>query len=329
VSFVPGTEGLTVHLTDFGYQMNDSSSSLPDVSPEIRSAIDLFVDFLLLEKGLAENTLHAYRRDIDRYAVLLKTLDIDHLSQITQREVSALLQLLAELGLEATSVARNLTAVRMFHRFLLGEGLMELDPTEHLSPPKSNRKLPQVLNIGEIERLLDGPDLDSPLGLRDRSLLETMYGAGLRVSELLDLELPNLMFDLGVLRVFGKGSRERIIPIGTQARQWVTRYLEEVRHGLAKPGSDRTCFLNFRGQPLSRMGVWKILRGYVIKAGIRKKVSPHTLRHSFATHLIEGGADLRAVQEMLGHADISTTQIYTHMDRAYLMEVHKTYHPRS
>ena len=309
--------------------MNDSRSSLPDVSPEIRNAIDLFVDFLLLEKGLAENTLHAYRRDIDRYAVLLKGLDIDRLSQITQREVSALLQLLAELGLEATSVARNLTAVRMFHRFLLGEGLMELDPTEHLTPPKSNRKLPQVLNIGEIERILDGPDLDSPLGLRDRSLLETMYGAGLRVSELLDLELPNLMFDLGVLRVFGKGSRERIVPIGTQARQWVTRYLQEVRHRLARPGSDRTCFLNFRGQPLSRMGVWKILRGYVVKAGIGKKVSPHTLRHSFATHLIEGGADLRAVQEMLGHADISTTQIYTHMDREYLMEVHKTYHPRA
>jgi integrase/recombinase XerD len=309
--------------------MKSASPKSPNVSTEIQNAIDMFVDYLLLEKGLAENTLHAYRRDIDRYALLLANQKVDTLAEISQREVASLLQLLAELGLEASSVARNLTAIRMFHRFLLGEGFMELDPTEHLSPPKTNRKLPHVLNIGEIERLLEGPDLNTPLGIRDRSLLEMMYGAGLRVSELLGLEIPNLMFELGVVRVIGKGNRERVVPIGTEAIEWVNRYLGEVRHALAKPGSDRTCFLNFRGQSLSRMGVWKLVRGYVLKAEIKKKVSPHTLRHSFATHLLEGGADLRAVQEMLGHADISTTQIYTHVDREYLMEVHKTFHPRA
>ena len=309
--------------------MESSSPKTPIVSAEIQNAIDKFVDYLLLEKGLADNTLHAYRRDIDRYASLLASQETDRLANISQREVASLLQLLAEFGLQASSVARNLTAIRMFHRFLLDEGLMELDPTEHISPPKANRKLPHALSISEIERLLEGPDLDTPLGIRDRALLEMMYGAGLRVSEVLALEISNLMFELGVVRVIGKGNRERIVPIGNQAMQWVNRYTDEVRHDLATPGSDRTCFLNFRGQPLSRMGVWKLLRGYVLKAEIGGKVSPHTLRHSFATHLLEGGADLRAVQEMLGHADISTTQIYTHVDREYLMEVHQTFHPRA
>ncbi|HCR15896.1 MAG TPA: site-specific tyrosine recombinase XerD [Candidatus Latescibacteria bacterium] len=309
--------------------MESSSPKTPIVSAEIQNAIDKFVDYLLLEKGLADNTLYAYRRDIDRYASLLASQETDRLANISQREVASLLQLLAEFGLQASSVARNLTAIRMFHRFLLDEGLMELDPTEHISPPKANRKLPHALSISEIERLLEGPDLDTPLGIRDRALLEMMYGAGLRVSEVLALEISNLMFELGVVRVIGKGNRERIVPIGNQAMQWVNRYTDEVRHDLATPGSDRTCFLNFRGQPLSRMGVWKLLRGYVLKAEIGGKVSPHTLRHSFATHLLEGGADLRAVQEMLGHADISTTQIYTHVDREYLMEVHQTFHPRA
>ena len=309
--------------------MESSSPKTPIVSAEIQNAIDKFVDYLLLEKGLADNTLYAYRRDIDRYASLLASQETDRLANISQREVASLLQLLAEFGLQASSVARNLTAIRMFHRFLLDEGLMELDPTEHISPPKANRKLPHVLSIREMERLLEGPDLDTPLGIRDRALLEMMYGAGLRISEVLALEISNLMFELGVVRVIGKGNRERIVPIGNQAMQWVNRYTDEVRHDLATPGSDRTCFLNFRGQPLSRMGVWKLLRGYVLKAEIGGKVSPHTLRHSFATHLLEGGADLRAVQEMLGHADISTTQIYTHVDREYLMEVHQTFHPRA
>ena len=309
--------------------MESSSPKTPIVSAEIQNAIDKFVDYLLLEKGLADNTLYAYRRDIDRYASLLASQETDRLANISQREVASLLQLLAEFGLQASSVARNLTAIRMFHRFLLDEGLMELDPTEHISPPKANRKLPHALSISDIERLLEGPDLDTPLGIRDRALLEMMYGAGLRVSEVLALEISNLMFELGVVRVIGKGNRERIVPIGNQAMQWVNRYTDEVRHDLATPGSDRTCFLNFRGQPLSRMGVWKLLRGYVLKAKIGGKVSPHTLRHSFATHLLEGGADLRAVQEMLGHADISTTQIYTHVDREYLMEVHQTFHPRA
>ena len=239
------------------------------------------------------------------------------------------MNLLSEMGLEASSVARNLTAVRMFHRFLLGEGLARRDPTEHLKPPKLGRKLPSVLNIYEVERLMLAPDVETPLGLRDRALIEMLYGAGLRVSELIGLSQVDLLFDVEVVRVLGKGGRERVVPIGSEGIEWVTAYLHAVRPELAKSHTGVEVFLNFRGGPLSRMGVWKVLRQYVVLAGLEKKVSPHTLRHSFATHLLEGGADLRAVQEMLGHADISTTQIYTHVDREYLKEVHRTFHPRA
>ena len=237
--------------------------------------------------------------------------------------------MLGELGLEASSVARNLTAVRMFHRYLHAEGMIENDPTEHMKSPKLGRKLPSVLNIYEVERLMVEPDVETLLGLRDRALLEMLYGAGLRVSELIGLERLHLLFDLEVVRVIGKGSRERVVPIGTEAVAWVNRYLTGAREELSGAASGNTVFLNFRGGAMSRMGVWKILRRYVQNSGIRKSVSPHTMRHSFATHLLEGGADLRAVQEMLGHVDISTTQIYTHVDREYLKEVHRTFHPRA
>lgn len=298
------------------------------IAPKLWETLRRFLDHLGLERGLAENTVEAYRRDLDRYLTLLTARGGSGPADASQEEVSALLSLLGDLGLEASSVARNLTAVRMYHRFLRAEGLTERDPTEHLKPPKPGRKLPSVLNIYEVERLMAEPDWETPLGLRDRALLEVLYGAGLRVSELIGLERFHLLFDLEVVRVIGKGSRERVVPIGSESEVWVTRYLEQVRPELARPGSGNTVFLNWRGGRLSRMGVWKLLRQYVQKAGIEKVVSPHTLRHSFATHLLEGGADLRAVQEMLGHVDISTTQIYTHVDREYLKEVHRTFHPR-
>ncbi len=299
------------------------------ITPELGRALQRFLDSVTLERGLSDNTASAYERDLNRYLTLLTDLGIDAPDEISQAEVSALLNLLSEMGLEASSVARNLTAVRMFHRFLMGEGLAHRDPTEHVKPPKLGRKLPSVLNIYEVERLMLAPDVETPLGLRDRALIEMLYGAGLRVSELIGLSQVDLLFDVEVIRVLGKGGRERVVPIGSEGIAWVSEYLDAVRPGLAKPHTGSEVFLNFRGGMLSRMGVWKVLRQYVVMAGLEKKVSPHTLRHSFATHLLEGGADLRAVQEMLGHADISTTQIYTHVDREYLKEVHRTFHPRA
>lgn len=301
----------------------------PLIAPQLQDALQRFLNYVTLERGLSDNTGSAYQRDLDRYVTLMTDVGIQTPDTISQTEVSALLNLLSEMGLEASSVARNLTAVRMFHRFLVGEGISTHDPTEHLKPPKLGRKLPSVLNVYEIERLMLSPDVETPLGLRDRALLEMLYGAGLRVSELIRLSRADLLFDVEVIRVFGKGSRERVVPIGSEGVQWVTAYLNNVRPTLVKPKTENEVFLNFRGGKLSRMGIWKLLRQYVDFAGITKKVSPHTLRHSFATHLLEGGADLRAVQEMLGHADISTTQIYTHVDREYLKEVHQTFHPRA
>lgn len=301
----------------------------PEIAPPLQAGLRRFLDYVKLERGLSGNTTEAYERDLERYLMVLSRRGIVSLEAVRQSDVSALLDVLADLGLEATSVARNLTAIRMFHRFLLSEGLVNQDPTQHLKPPKQGRKLPQVLNIYEVERLMLAPDVETPLGLRDRALLEMLYGAGLRVSELIGLERSYLLFDLEVVRVLGKGNRERVVPLGSEGISWVTAYLSGVRPELAKSVSGNTVFLNWRGGKLSRMGVWKLLKECVRVAGIEKQVSPHTLRHSFATHLLEGGADLRAVQEMLGHVDISTTQIYTHVDREYLKEVHRMFHPRA
>ena len=286
-----------------------------------------FLDHVRLERGLSDNTVLSYERDLVRYLGVLTSSGLSTVDEIRQQAVVDHIRLLGDLGLKPSSVARNLTSIRVFHRFLTSEGLSDRTPTENLKPPKVGRKLPSVLTVAEVDRLLNAPDVDTTLGLRDRALLEMTYGAGLRVSEAIGLEFSQLMFEIDVVRVIGKGSKERFVPIGSQAQAWVGRYLEEARGDLAR-ASARWVFLNFRGGKLSRMGIWKILRKCVLEAAIAKKVSPHTLRHSFATHLLEGGADLRAVQEMLGHSDISTTQIYTHVDREYLKEVHRTFHPR-
>ena len=309
--------------------MDDATKTEAGIAPAWQETLSRFLDFVVLERGLAANTTEAYGRDLIRYLTLLTYRRIENPKDVSGEDVSALLRSLGEVGLEASSVARNLTAVRMFHRFLVAEGLADGDPTEHLKPPKLGRKLPRVLNVEEVEQLTLAPDVTSPLGLRDRAMLEMLYGAGLRVSELTGLERMHLLFELEVVRVVGKGSRERVVPIGREAEVWVTRYLEEGRPQLERADSGQWVLLNQRGQRITRMGVWKLLRQHARSAGIEKEVSPHTLRHSFATHLLEGGADLRAVQEMLGHADISTTQIYTHVDREYLKEVHRTFHPRA
>jgi integrase/recombinase XerD len=296
---------------------------------DLQSCLNDFLTHLRFERNAAENTIQSYERDLRRYLDFLGQQQLTQIGQVAPRHILNLLTRLRVLGYAPASAARNLSAIRMFHRFAVSEGVTELDPSEHVQLPQIGRYLPLVLDIHEIELLLEQPDVSQPLGIRDRALLEFLYATGVRVSELLALRRSDLFLDDGFVRVFGKGGKERIVPVGGKATEWVQRYQEDVRPLLAAKGRPRdVLFLNWRGNPMTRMGFWKILRGYVRQAGIRKEVSPHTLRHSFATHLIEGGADLRAVQEMLGHSDISTTQIYTHLDREYLKEVHRTYHPR-
>ena len=288
-----------------------------------------FLNHIRIEKGLAENTILSYKIDLERYLEFLRDHGVEDVTEIDQIKVIDYLVTLREIGLAPASISRNLSAIRGFHRFLLREGVVDFDPTENIEPPKLKRSLPVVLDQMEMEKLLDQPDPSTPLGLRDKAMLEFLYATGLRVSELISIRQSDLFFSSGFIRVIGKGSRERVVPVGRKAIEYVERYQREVRPRLSKRGkSGDVLFLNARGKPLSRMGFWKILEGYVREAGLKKRVSPHVIRHSFATHLLEGGADLRAVQEMLGHADISTTQIYTHLDREYLKEVHRTFHPR-
>jgi integrase/recombinase XerD len=217
----------------------------------------------------------------------------------------------------------------MFHKFLTREGTTKNDPTQNIDTPKHSKTLPEVLNQNEVDAILRQPDTSEHLGKRDRAILETMYATGMRVTELITLRQSNVYNQDEIVRIFGKGSKERLVPIGKSALEWINRYIQEVRGTLSKKGKGLdVLFLNARGRPMSRMAVWNMVKTYTAKAGIKKEVHPHTFRHSFATHLLEGGADLRAVQEMLGHSDISTTQVYTHIDREYLKEVHRTFHPR-
>lgn len=288
-----------------------------------------FLHFLRIERNAAHNTAVSYQNDLSRYLSFLQNQGIEDLRQVRPAHIIKLVQTLVELGLAPASTARNLSAIRMFHRFLLMENTLDFDPTANLVFPKRPARLPVALTQTEVEAVLRQPDLSQPLGIRDRAMLEFLYATGVRVSELIGARKSDLFFNEGFVRVTGKGSKERIVPVGTQAIGFTQTYLRDVRPVLAKAGkSGDFLFLNWRGHPLTRMGFWKILRTYTTKAGIQKPISPHTFRHSFATHLIEGGADLRAVQEMLGHADISSTQIYTHLDREYLKEVHQQFHPR-
>lgn len=291
--------------------------------------LENFLDYLAVEENLAANTADSYRRDIRRYLnFLTQTRGYSQPSEILQKDLSAFIRLLDELGLAAKSIARNLSAIRTFHKFLMKENLLVHDPAENIDLPKMARTLPPVLDIAEVESILTQPDTLAHLGVRDRAMLELIYACGLRISELLGIKQNQIHADSGFLRVIGKGSKERVVPIGEVAMNWLVYYREKVRPHLAQSAAGDVLFLNNRGKPMSRMGFWKILRKYVVAAGIKKEITPHTFRHSFATHLLEGGADLRVVQELLGHADISTTQIYTHIDREYLKEVHRTFHPR-
>jgi integrase/recombinase XerD len=305
-----------------------SADELPD---DVARAflLERFQDFLSLEQGASPRTHEAYGRDLARFATYARTRGASDPIGVNARTLREYVYHLKDLGLAPASIRRNVSAVRTYYRFLLAEGHVVRDPSERLETPKRWRSLPDVLSVDEVTRLLAAPTLDEPFAFRDRALLELAYGAGLRVSEWISLGVRDVLMEDALVRVFGKGSKERLVPIGRTAIGAVAIYLRELRPRLEKGEGRGVLLLNARGAPLTRMGAWKILRKYVEAAGITKHVSPHTLRHSFATHLLEGGADLRAVQEMLGHADISTTQIYTHVDREYLRSVHKQYHPRA
>ncbi len=291
--------------------------------------IEDFINFLIVERNLATNTIEAYASDINKYVDFLLSKGFKNFNDVQSTDLLAYLTELHKEKLSSLTIARNLSALRMFHRFLISENLTSSNPTETINSPKLAMKLPIVLDQFEMEKLIEQPDITTTLGMRDRALLEFAYATGVRVSELISVKLSDLFFNDQLVRVFGKGSKVRIVPIGEKAIESVEVYCLNSRPLLFKAHeNNNTLFLNNRGKPLTRMGFWKILRRYVLEAGISKPVSPHTIRHSFATHLIEGGADLRAVQEMLGHVNIASTQIYTHLDREYLKEVHRTFHPR-
>jgi len=291
--------------------------------------LERYSEFLAIEKGASARTQEAYARDVARFVEFAALKGSAAPLDVTPKLLRDFIYHLKDLGLAPSSIRRSVSATRSYFKFLMGDGHVVRDPSERLDTPQRWRTLPEVLTVAETQRLLAAPTMDDPQYFRDRAMLEVAYGAGLRVSEWIGIGVKDVLFNDGLVRVFGKGSKERLVPIGRGAIAALAIYAREHRPRLEKGGGKGTLFLNARGLPLSRMGAWKILRKYVRRSGITKTVSPHTLRHSFATHLLEGGADLRAVQEMLGHADISTTQIYTHVDREYLRKVHKRYHPRA
>lgn len=288
-----------------------------------------FCDHLALERGLSARTVEAYRRDLERLFLFLATRSVKRPADVTAIDLREFVYHLKDLGLQPSSIRRNVSALRTYFAYLLAEGVVVADPTDRVELPRAWRRLPDVLSRDDVARILDAPDASERLFWRDKALLEFAYASGVRVGELITVKVRDVDLQEGLALVFGKGSRERIVPLGRAALQALIVYLREIRPGLARNRGEGAVFLNARGTPLSRMGVWKILRRHVERAGITKRVTPHTLRHSFATHLLEGGADLASVQEMLGHADIATTQIYTHVEREYLRDVHRRFHPRA
>ena len=294
----------------------------------MREFLSLFLDFLSIEKGLSKNTLMAYGRDLKKYLSFLEKRRIKSLDAVSRKEIMDFLLKERDGGLNARSVARGLVAIRMFHRFLAEERKIRENVTDALESPKLWKHLPECLSVKEVEALLKTPNLRKSQGLRDHACLELMYATGLRASEVASLKVGHLNFDLGYLRVIGKGEKERIVPMGTSAKKSVTRYLERARPEWVKGTAEDALFVSRLGKRLSRQTVWMILKRCIGDSGIRKKVYPHILRHSFATHLLENGADLRVVQELLGHSDISTTQIYTHVEKSRLKGIHHKFHPR-
>ncbi|GBD80294.1 tyrosine recombinase XerD [Tetragenococcus halophilus subsp. halophilus] len=289
-----------------------------------------YLHYLLIERGLSSNTRKSYQRDLEQYLAFLHEKEITDWQNVDRYTIVSFLQLLQNEKKSAATLTRMVTSLRRFHQFLRQERYTDHDPMQHIDSPKKTQKLPDTLSLSEVERLIETPDTKKVLGIRDRTILEVMYATGLRVSELIGLKLNDLHLAMGLMQTTGKGDKERIVPLGDMAIHWLETYLEEARPILCqKHPEEEYLFVNGHGTSLSRQGVWKNLKALVLKAGIMKNVTPHTLRHSFATHLLENGADLRTVQELLGHADISTTQIYTHITKKRMTDVYKQYFPRA
>lgn len=291
--------------------------------------INDYLHYLTIERGLSLNTRKSYERDLLQYLHYLEDEQITSWQDVDRYVVINYLEKMHDEKKAPATVTRMITSLRRFHQFLRQERLTDHDPMQHIDTPKKVQKLPSTLSLTEVERLIETPDTTQNLGIRDRAILEVMYATGMRVSELVGLKLSDLHLSLGLVQTLGKGDKERIIPLGDYAIQWLERYLDEARPLLVANPSEMHVFVNHHGTGLSRQGIWKNLKQLVREAGINKEVTPHTLRHSFATHLLENGADLRTVQELLGHADISTTQIYTHITKKRMTDVYKQHFPRA
>lgn len=287
-----------------------------------------YLDFLIVEKGLAANSIESYSTDLASYMNFLEKQEIASLDQADTTVILAWLIHLTRKGLSPKSRARHLITLRGFYRYLVTEKHLSVNPVKEVDIPKTGQALPKIMSVSEVEMLLAGIDTTKPRELRNAAMLEVMYGAGLRVSELISLAMADVNLDAGLVRVMGKGSKERVIPIGSKAREATREWICNGRPRMLKEIPSNTLFVARAGKPMTRQAFWKIIKRYALNSGIRRNVTPHTLRHSFATHLLEGGADLRSVQTMLGHSDISTTQIYTHVSRDYLIRMHQQFHPR-
>lgn len=295
----------------------------------MKSLVEEFIHYLAVERGLADNTLDSYNRDLNQFMGFLENEKVLDLQKATRNLIMGYLLFLQKRGRATATVSRHLAALKSFYHFLLREKYIEKDPTVNLESPKLEKKLPHILSVNEVEMLLNQPKIGDPGGLRDKAMLELLYATGIRVSELISLDVNHINLDMGYVRCFGKGSKERIIPVGSLARKCVGEYLQKGRVKLIKNKAEQSLFVNQHGRRLTRQGFWKIIKKYARLASITKEITPHTMRHSFATHLLENGADLRSVQEMLGHADITTTQIYTHLTKGRLREVYAKSHPRA
>ena len=290
---------------------------------------DEFISYLSIERGLAENTLLSYKRDLAKFMEYLEKKGIHSVERIKKNDISSFLMNQRDKGLSANSVARAFAAIKVFYKYMVGERNLKENTASLIDAPKLWKHLPETLNLEEVEKLIKQPNVKRWMGSRGRACLELMYATGLRVSEIINLKTNDVNLEFGFVKCMGKGGKERIVPLGKVAEQAILKYLEDVRHKLCKKSRDDHLFLSRLGKKLSRQSLWKMIQKYARKSGIKKHITPHTLRHSFATHLLEGGAELRGVQEMLGHADISTTQIYTHVDKDKLKKVHERFHPRA
>ncbi len=288
-----------------------------------------YLDALRVERNLSSMTCEAYKQDLSDYLKFIKSKKTKEIFEITQMHIREYIRELNKKGFASSSIARRFSSIRSYHKFLIAEKIMDQNPTLILSTPKSSKKLPSVLNEIEISKIIDSIDASTQFGLRDKAIIEMLYSCGLRVTELCELDLSNLFLDDDLIRVYGKGMKERLLPIGKRAKLYLNKYLIRVRPSFDRQNKSSVVFLSRNGKPLTRSMINKILNKWSDFSGINKSISPHVLRHSFATHLLEGGADLRFVQALLGHSDITTTQIYTHLDKEHLREVYKTHHPRS